>query len=257
MLHRISMPYDTNVWYHVTDASNLQSIRDHGLVPYNREMSEKVFPEHSVVENGVYLSPTIASAQSFATRHSMGNLQIGEITDPVILKVTNVDMNRLIPDPEAFNVYWNDMTYEIIGKMAAAEDTQDDWENLERDLAENGVPKFIVDNAAMYVSEDMLHDHAGSIWAEIMSRMNLQQRQELSQFWAAWRSDAFVYLGAIPAQNISIASYGLYGEEPSEADIMAYYDDHEDEFSQNYRFQPMFSKSRKISPTPDLHRRHN
>lgn len=244
MLHRVSMPYDTNVWYHVTDASNLQSIRDHGLVPYNREMTDKVFPNHSVVENGVYLSPTIAGSQSFATSHK-GNRNIGGIDNPVILKIANIDMNRLIPDPEEFNLVWSNLVYEILSKIVSNEDLDEDWEELKIELQQSGYPQFIIDNIYELVDEDVLFDNAGNFWARVMLSMNAQQRYEITQYWKEYHpTSAFVYLGTIPAQNISIASYGLYGEEPSETDIMANaYDDYQDEFAENYRFQPMFSRT--------------
>lgn len=251
MLHRVSMPYDTNVWYHVTDASNLQSIRDHGLTPYNRGISEKVFPRHSVVESGVYLSPNIAGAQSFATNHNANKDKkpniwgqkienYGIINNPIILQITNIDKTKLIPDPEAFNFFISDEFY----NLSTPEEIAEHIKNTNY-FGSALFPQFMIKYAKSILESIKIDDYSGSIMANTILNMPLKERDELNNYWKNYHSnEAFVYLGTIPAQNISIASYGLYGEEPSETDIMANaYDDYQDEFAENYRFQPMFSRT--------------
>ena len=263
----LSMPYDTNVWYHVTSELNLQSIRDHGLTPTGRGIANKNFPRHSVAENGVYLASTIATAQEWSfNESSLAKSEGYPGGDPVILKITGLDLQKIIPDPEELNQFL------AVRVSDAYDGTVEGWEEAYVDIREAGFPEFFVEwgingNKAPEAPQNaesffywMENDTSGGILFDEIMKMSRQQRSDLTELWKELRSNgAFVYLGVIPAQNISIASYYPAGTEPSPNSVNTIaYDDYEDEFTQyedgtpRYKYQPMFSKKAMAMRPEDL-----
>ena len=260
----LSMPYDTNVWYHVTSELSLQSIRDHGLTPTERGVANKNFPNHSVVENGIYLIPTISMAQAWSNpENSIVQSEGYPGGNPVILQITGIDLQKMIPDPEELNFTLEN----LMGHLR----TEDDWEDAYKEIREAGFPEFFVEwgikgnraTGAPQNADSFLYwverDPSGGIVFEEIMKMSGQQRTDLVQFWKKnFPTSAFVYLGVIPAQNISIASYYPASEEPPTDVGLVAYDDHYDEFATDengfprYKYQPMFSKKAMAMRPEDL-----
>lgn len=243
--------YQDNLWYHVTGKANLRSIRDHGLVPTERGMSKKNFPRHSVAENGIYLFPTIAAAEGYRQPKTALMEQTGwNQEDAVILQISNIDRSKLIPDPEEINGIINDSLRWVIG---------DGWskENVKKILIENYIPEPIANIFANYAGAlySSNADASGQIFFEyILMEMSPQERELLIQWWTDYNSySAVVYLGVIPAQNISIANYyetynedygypkDLYLSELSNEGFGL--DDYEDEKANYYKYQPLLAKT--------------
>lgn len=230
--------YQDNVWYHVTNKANLQSIRDHGLVPTNRGMGNAPnWEEFSIVTGGIYLHPTISIAES--THRSTGEWNPltrstgWDPSDLVVLQITNVDKRRLHPDPEMMTSTWYDVFDEFI------RDRQK-YEAYDQYHLNNIIPLF------EEVGHPDLLDAAGkTMWDAYMS-LHPQEQEYIKSAYANIPNHSWVYLGTIPAQSISLAQHpgedwGSLEELRSEFEDTAY-DDDTDYAANQYKYKPMFSK---------------
>ena len=89
----ISMPYDDNTWYHVTEADRIPDIAKQGLVGSEQGTERKW--NLPIEENAVYLWPNAQKALQYQRMQ-------GHWTDPRILRVKGIDKNNLGPDHEHF-----------------------------------------------------------------------------------------------------------------------------------------------------------
>ncbi len=228
---KMAMPYQNNVWYHVTHRDRLRSIRDHGLTPTDRGNADKNWDEYSIITGGVYLSPNISSSETYRQDDSLLMQQTGwRGVDSVILRITQIDQRRLHPDPE-------EMTFEL---EAAADYPQyvEDAPELEPIIQKTQAAGGF--------------DKAGqNVWTAY-SALAPEQQEAVRQWWQdIRRTGAWVYLGTIPAQFIEIASFP--GEEAGEdwetmtgisTDDLASesIDDDYDEYANQYKYRPLMGK---------------
>lgn len=230
---RLAMPYQNNVWYHVTHRDNLQSIRDHGLVPTNRGMgNDKNWDDYSIVTGGIYLHPTISAAEGMhRVRCDFNPLTRStgwDVDELVTLQITGIDQRRLHPDPEimtglwedAFDVYQNDLdSYDKYGYPIALEAW---FEN---------------------VGDPMLLDRSGEVAWDAYWALKPKQREWVKDVYANSPDAAWVYLGTIPAQSISLAHPKNDWEEANENRIdefgSTFMDDHDDYAADQYNYKPL------------------
>lgn len=235
-----AMPYMSNVWYHVTHRNNLRSIRDHGLVPTNRGMgNDKNWDEYSIVTGGIYLHPTISVAET----SYRGNDQWNPLTrstgwssnDLVMLRIANIDRSRLHPDPERMSSYWAD-AFDEFREMSP--------EDFAQELPNAPLAFF------MKLEANGIHDVGGdatgkTLWPVYMS-LSQSEREAVIRSYEMCPDAAWVYLGTIPAQAISLAEHP--GEEWGGLDELreemqdTYMDDETDEYANQYKYKPMFAK---------------
>lgn len=233
--------WNDNVWYHVTKRENLQSIRDHGLAPIESLGQGKNF-SLPVGEKVVYLHPNVSGAVSYASKHS----QLLEHTrtnpsDWIILRISNIDKRRLLPDHEEFQF------------------RQDDYMDSEPD---NPMMEYYYDY--MDSGEEEWNGGGFNESLDYLMSLPLSQREKLISHWSEFHpTSAVMYLGTIPAQNIDIVGSTGFSEEAESGkwndvqdqwrDYQDYmenmgvdetypYDDETDQYSNMFQYKPMFSK---------------
>lgn len=102
---KVAMPYDDNTWYHVTDESRLPQIQQQGLVG-SEQGTDRVWGEHPVEENAVYLHPNIGAAWAYADTYGKGNEHTEQRWQkPVILRAQGIERGNLAPDHEQVGGY--------------------------------------------------------------------------------------------------------------------------------------------------------
>ena len=120
---KVAMPYWNNTWYHVTPESYLPSIAEHGLVPQTMGSSSPNWPTIPRDNQAVYLHQNLDAAQEMAKRAESDavnqysgtrsvpnwpvNPQTGKPEKAAILRVTGIDRNQVVPDPEGMHDHWD------------------------------------------------------------------------------------------------------------------------------------------------------
>lgn len=235
--------WDDNVWYHVTNRANYQAIRDHGLAP-RESMGQGQNFNLPVGGKVVYLHPNVESAVAYASKGSL--LLENTKTRPdqmLILRIRNIDKTRLLPDHEAFQYKASDFEY-----------GEDPLENHYMNYQD-------------YDAEIEGEWNGGSFGTSLDYLMQLpaSQRVQLIGEWSENHpTEAVMYLGTIPAQNIDVVGPAMqndYGvdrkdyeftdmysdaadylkEQRGESELYPWEDDN-DSSKDYFKYKPMFSK---------------
>lgn len=233
--------WDDNIWYHVTKRENLQSVRDHGLAPIESLGQGQNF-SLPVGEKVVYLHPNVSGAVSYASKHSQLLEHTGtNPSDWIILRISNIDKRRLLPDHEEFQF------------------KQDDYLDAEPD---NPMTEYYYDY--MDSGEEEWNGGGFSESLDYLMSLPMSQREKLIRNWSEFHpTSAVMYLGTIPAQNIDIVGSTGFSEEAESGrwndvqdqwrdykdymenmgvDEVYPFDDESDQYSNMFQYKPMFSK---------------
>lgn len=211
-------PTQLQVMYHVSHRRNLDSIRQHGLVPTIEEHASPNWTEYSIVDNAVYLSPSISQAEAFRTEVAPQRLGWAA-EDGVILRVQGLDSSELHPDPESLEI----IMYRYLDDNDAQSIAEDPWFDPIRPLLERvsapGRPSYAVDGRA--------------VW-EAYSQMEEPQRQMLSDWIGnvGWAID-MMHMGTIDPGELQIMNLSEHAPAIDEI-TSGHYEDSGDSCAQYY-----------------------
>ena len=180
VMAKVAMPYDTNVWYHLTYLDRLPSIAEHGLQP--REFGiDQAWSTAPVAANAVYLWPSASMAYGYQDSQAYRN------HTTMILRIQGIDQSRLAPDHESF-----------LHILVDHEDYPDYIALIRQDI-----PDFDP-------SEDFTFERGSAEDAiALLELLSPEVRTALAREMSERSNEPVMYYGSIPPEDIDVAKVNV------------------------------------------------